>query len=156
MLQSPQADIQMPNVWLINTETNALTHAQRHAATSLHILQKSSHVHTSLDYKQARDVRLHTCPYPLIVYLLCCMGKQSSQHHLQYNILLLWLSQCFHAGSLLSLMHSLPLAKFQHLCAQVQAHCTLLDVASLADGRQQRGDITGMGFEMVRSSVYSA
>lgn len=31
----------------------------------------------------------------LIVYLLGCMGKQSSQHHLQYNILLLWLSQCW-------------------------------------------------------------
>lgn len=53
-------------------------------------------------------------------------------------------------------MHSSPLAKFHHLCAQVQAHCTLLDVAALADGRQERGDVTGMSFEMERSSVYSA
>lgn len=58
--------------------------------------------------------------------------------------------------ALCSLMHSSPLAKFHHLCAQVRAHCTLLDVAALADGRQERGDITGMSFEMERSSVYSA
>lgn len=46
--------------------------------------------------------------------------------------------------------------KFHHLCVQVQVHCTWLDVAALADGRQERGEITGMSFEMERGSVYSA
>ncbi len=60
-------------------------------------------------------------------------------------------------ASLLSLMQFLPVAKIPppvHSGPVPTAH--LWCVAALADGRQERGNITGMGFEMVRSSVYSA
>ncbi len=126
---------------------------------------KSSHIYTFLDYKQAKDTCVRLCSLKSTSLLTCCALWSII---LYTQSIILFYFDCLCAFTLALYHPSYTLyPKPHHLCAQVRSHCPCGSVAALvppsaawpdavADGRQERGDITGMSFEMVRSSVYRA
>lgn len=117
---------------------------------------KSSHIYTFLDYKQAKDTCVITQIH-LIVNLMCYM--EYNPLYSKYNLILHWLSPLLLwffiiPHTLLTPGRTPPPVRSGPVPLSLWCVDTLIPPA--ADGRQERGDTTGMSFEMVRSSVYRA